>query len=55
MLSVTRAASHVEMHYVPASVSVHWPKRIEPIIKRANLWESGGELSAHTCQSVHFL
>jgi hypothetical protein len=29
---------------VPAGVSVNWLKRIMPIIKRADLWESGGDL-----------
>jgi hypothetical protein len=33
-----------QKYYVPAGVSVNWLKRIMPIIRRADLWESGGDL-----------
>jgi hypothetical protein len=31
-------------YYVPAGISTHWIKSIVPIIKRADLWQSGGDL-----------
>jgi ATP-dependent protease ClpP protease subunit len=34
----------LQKYYVPAGVSEHWLKRIVPIIERADLWESGGDL-----------
>jgi hypothetical protein len=38
-----------QKYYLAAGVSVHWLKRIEPIIGGANLWQSGGDLiSANT-------
>jgi len=33
-----------DRYYVRAGVSVHWLKRIMPVIKRANLWQTGGDL-----------
>jgi len=30
-------------YYVPAGVSTFWIKSIVPIIKRADLWQSGGD------------
>ena len=31
-------------YYVPAGVSTHWINSVVPIIKRADLWQSGGDL-----------
>ena len=33
-----------DRYYVRAGVSVHWLERIMPVIKRANLWQTGGDL-----------
>ena len=31
-------------YYVPAGVSMHWVKSIAPMIKEADLWQTGGDL-----------
>jgi ATP-dependent protease ClpP protease subunit len=31
-------------YYVPAGVSMHWLKSIAPMIKEADLWQTGGDL-----------
>jgi hypothetical protein len=31
-------------YYVPAGVSIHWLKSIAPMIKEADLWQTGGDL-----------
>ena len=33
-----------QKYYVPAGVSPDWIKRIVPIIKRPDRWQSGGDL-----------
>src|SRR5262249_38293493 len=33
-----------DRYYVPAGVPTHWIKSIVPVIKRANLWQTGGDL-----------
>ena len=44
----------LDRYYAPAGVSADWIKRIIPIIERANLWQSGGDLiEANTGIVVH--
>jgi hypothetical protein len=31
-------------YYLPAGVSAEWLKKIQPMIKNANLWQAGGDL-----------
>ena len=34
----------LDKYYAPAGVSAHWIKAILPVIERAELWQSGGDL-----------
>jgi hypothetical protein len=41
-------------YYAPAGVSMHWLRRIAPMIKEADLWQTGGDLiSAKTGIILH--
>src|SRR5215468_4373749 len=43
-------------YYFPAGVSMNWLKSIAPMIKEANLWQTGGDLiSAKTGVIMHTL
>src|SRR5262249_14514431 len=34
----------IRKYYAPAGVSTHWLKSIAPMIKEADLWQTGGDL-----------